>query len=88
MWPLCWVCVCAPVRRSLCLFWRETQTKGLSSRSPARPEVDEERKVPKRTEGVDKGRRREAVDNSQQKETGKDGSKAEKGINRSQKGDC
>ena len=41
--------MCAPVRRSLCLFWRETQTKG--SRSPARPEVDEERKVREKTEG-------------------------------------
>ena len=53
MWPLCWVCVCvrAPVKRSLCLFWRETQTKGLSSRSPARPEVDVERKGPEKTGG-------------------------------------
>ena len=24
---LCWVCVCAPVRESLCLLWRETHTK-------------------------------------------------------------
>ena len=43
--------MCALGRRSLCLFWHETQTKGLSSRSPARPEEDEEKKVPERTEG-------------------------------------
>ena len=48
---LCWVCVCASVRRSLCLFWRETQTKGLSLISPARLEVDEERNVPEKTQG-------------------------------------
>ena len=29
----------------LCLFWCETQAKGLSSKSPARPEVDKKRKV-------------------------------------------
>ena len=34
-----------PSRRSLCLFWRKAQTKGLSLRSPARPEMDEDRKV-------------------------------------------
>ena len=45
------VCVCAPVRESLCLLWRETHTKGLTARPPARPEVDEERKVPEKTEG-------------------------------------
>ena len=38
-------------RRSLCLFWRETQTKSLSSRSPARPEVDEKREVREKREG-------------------------------------
>ena len=27
-----------PVRESLCLFWRETHTKGLCARSPTRPE--------------------------------------------------
>ena len=42
--------VCAPGRQSLCQFWRETQTKGLSSRSPARPEVDKERKVREKRE--------------------------------------
>ena len=43
--------VYAPGRRSLCVFWRETQTKGLSSRSPIRPEVDEEREIRERREG-------------------------------------
>ena len=46
---LCWVYVCAGQRISL--LWRETQTKGLSSRSPARPEVDEETEVPEKTKG-------------------------------------
>ena len=49
----------APGRRSLRLFWRETQTKGLNSRSPARPEVEEERKVQRRQAWVDKGTQRE-----------------------------
>ena len=47
----CVGCVCAPVRESFCLLWRETQRKGLISRSPARLEVDEDRKVPEKTEG-------------------------------------
>ena len=51
MWSFIVLGVYAPVRESLCLLWRETQTKGLSLRSPVRPEVDEERKVPERTEG-------------------------------------
>ena len=42
------VCVCAGQRISL--FWRETHTKGLRARSPARPEVDEGKKVPEKTE--------------------------------------
>ena len=41
--------VLAPLRRSLCLFWRETHSKGLRARSPARPEVEEGRKVPEKT---------------------------------------
>ena len=40
----------ALVRRSLCLFWREAQIKGLSSRSPTRPEVNKETKVPEKTQ--------------------------------------
>ena len=32
-----------PVRGSLCLFWRETHTKGLHARLPTRPEEDEGR---------------------------------------------
>ena len=85
MWPLCWVCVCAPVRRFLGLFWRETQTKGLRSRSPASPEVDVERRSQKRQKSVDNGGQRRAVglrylfrEDGQQKEAGEDGSKAEK----------
>ena len=38
------------VRRFLCLFWRETHTKGLRARFPTRLEEDEGRKVPWRTE--------------------------------------
>ena len=37
---------------------------------------------------VGEGRRREAVDNNQQKEAGEEGGRSEKGVNRSQKGDC
>ena len=54
------VCVGAPVRESLCLLRRETHTKGLTTRFPARPEVNELRKVPEKTESVDKGRQRRA----------------------------
>ena len=42
--------VLAPLRRSPCLLWCETQTKGLRARSPARPEVEEGRKVQEKTE--------------------------------------
>ena len=46
-----WVgCVCGRRTENLCLLWRETQTKVLSSRSPTRPEIEEERKVPEKTE--------------------------------------
>ena len=44
------VCVFAPVREFFCLLWRETHTKSLSLRSPTSPEVEEERKVRKKTE--------------------------------------
>ena len=47
----CVGCVCVPVRESLCLLWREPHSKSLTSRSLARPEVDEERKVPEKKEG-------------------------------------
>ena len=67
---LCWpfvvlvcVCVCVSVRESLCLLWRETHTKGLSTRSPTRPEVDEGMKVPEETErAVDKGGQKRTID--------------------------
>ena len=38
--------VLAPLWQSLCLFWHEIHIKGLS----ARPEVEERRKVPEKTE--------------------------------------
>ena len=45
-------CACGgvPVRGSLCLFWRETHTKGLCARFPTRPEEDEGMKDPESTE--------------------------------------
>ena len=42
--------VLAPLGRSLSLFWRETHTKGLRTRSSARPEVEEGNKVRGKTE--------------------------------------
>ena len=44
------LCRSVPVRRFLCLFWREIHTKGLRARFPMRPEEDEGRKVPESTE--------------------------------------
>ena len=68
----CVGCVCVPVRESLCRLGRETHRKGLTARPPTRPEVDEERKVPEKTDGqltkedtereVDKVGQRKAVD--------------------------
>ena len=53
---------------SLCLFWRESHTKGLSARSPLRPEVDEGREVPEKTErAVDKGGLKRTVRRREQK---------------------
>ena len=51
---VCWafiglVCEWVPDREFLCLLWCETHTKGLSTRFPARPEVDEGRMVPQNT---------------------------------------
>ena len=40
-------CELVPVRGFLCLFWRETHTKGLRARFPTRPEEDEGRQSPK-----------------------------------------
>ena len=62
-----WVCVWVPVRESLCLFWCETYTKGLRSRSPARPEVDEGRKVPEKTERVSWQRRQSGDESREEK---------------------
>ena len=53
---LCWY-VWVPVSESLFLLWRETHTKGLSTRSLARPEVDEGRKVLEKTKRVSWQRR-------------------------------
>ena len=48
------VCVymCALVRECLCLLWCETHIKGLTARPSARPEVEEGRKVPEKTQRV------------------------------------
>ena len=53
---LCWVWVCAGQRISLSALARNPH-KGLSSRSPTRLEVEEERKVREKTERVGKKRR-------------------------------
>ena len=45
------MCVRVCTGQTITLFWRKTQRKGWSSRSPARPEVDEERNVPEKTQG-------------------------------------
>ena len=55
--------VLAPLRRSLCLFWCETHTKGLRTRSSARPKVEEGRKIREKTERE----RERAVDRAGQK---------------------
>ena len=49
--------VLALLRRSLCLFWCETHTKRLRTRSSARPEVKAGRKVREKTERVSRQRR-------------------------------
>ena len=62
MWHYGWhpfLCVWVPVREFLCLLWCETHTKGLGTRSLARPEVDEGRKISEKTERVSWQRRPE-----------------------------
>ena len=59
-----------PGRQSLCLFWHETQTKGLNLRSPTRPEVDKEREVQEKREGQ---LAKEPRESSQQQRAEKDG---------------
>ena len=64
--------VCTPVREFLCLLLRETHTKGLRARSPARPEVEEGKNVPEKTESqLTKGgwREQSAWDSSPGKDT-------------------
>ena len=87
--------VLVPLRRSLCLFWRETHTKNWGQDLPRDrkwrrkegPREDRESSWQSREEET--SRREIAVQRmSQQKEAGKDGSRAEKRVNRSQKGDC
>ena len=89
--------VLAPLRRSLCLFWRETHTKVLRTRSPPRPEVQEGRQVREKTESqltTECRRDQSAWDSCPENETvgrrrqWKDGGRAEKRANRSQKDDC
>ena len=86
--------VLAPLRRSLCLFWRETHTKGLRTRSPTR--LEEGRKVQEKTEELIKKGRREQLtwdsgpenDTVSRRRQWEDGGRAEKRVNRSQKDDC
>ena len=70
------LCVCAwvPVRRFLCLYGRETHTKGLHTRSPTRSEEDGGRKVPEQSreetsqqkEAEQRSGQNKAVDRSEQ----------------------
>ena len=83
--------VLAPVRESFGLFWRETHKKGQRVRSPAGPELKAGRKVSEKTERVNW--QRKAEENSrlqiavQRRRQWEDGSRAEKRVNRNQKGD-
>ena len=52
------------VRRSLCLFWRETCTKGLCARFATRPEEDEGRKVPETVGRREQSRERQSAEGS------------------------
>ena len=80
LWHYAWhlfLCVWVPLRESLCLFWCETNTKGLRMRSPTRLE----------------GWRKEGLtEDSQQKVSGEDSQEMKAGQrrekNRSQKDDC
>ena len=56
-------CGWLPVRRFLCLFWRETHTKDLRMRSPMRPEEDEGRQGPRAV-----NRRRQSTEERSQRE--------------------
>ena len=60
-WWHLFLCVWVPVREPLCLFWRETHTKGLRTRSPTRPEVKRERRSERR--------QKKAVSRREQKRT-------------------
>ncbi len=57
-----------PVRESLCLFWRESHTKGLHARFPTRPEEDEGKKVPESRKGDSQEKTEQTI---RQKRTGK-----------------
>ena len=72
LWHYGWhlfVCMCVLVRESLCLFWRETHTKGLRARSPTRPEEDEGRKIPERQPAEGSSRDQSTGEVSQEKDT-------------------
>ena len=91
MSPLCWVCVCVYV----CVYAGQTISLSVLARNPNKGielEISRETGAVRGEEGpredrgsVGEGRRRETVDISRQKEAGEDGSRAEKGVNRSQK---
>ena len=71
--------VWVPFRGFLCLFWRETHTKGLCARFPTRPEEDEERKGPWAVNWI----RQSAEESSQQKPGEGDGQRkaaAKRGV--------
>ena len=57
-------CGWVPVRGSLCLFWRETHSKGLHPRSPTRPKEDEwsqeNREVDRTEQSTEVGESRES----------------------------
>ena len=69
--------VLAPLRRYLCLIRLETHTKGLRTRSPARPEAEEGRNVPEKTERASWQSRAEEDSRLEIAVKGKDGQQKE-----------
>ena len=55
-----------PVRGSLCLFWRETHTKGMRVRLPTRPEEDEGRQSPRAEQKKGVNRRGQSTEQGSQ----------------------
>ena len=70
-------CVWVPVRESLCLFWRETHTKGQRARFPTRPEAVEGRKVPEKV-----GRRGQSREGHIQQKRAAENSRLERAVKR------